>query len=34
MKQVSCYDTAENGQIALDSVKNKVPIDTFQKNGF
>jgi hypothetical protein len=33
MKQVSCYDTAENGQIALDTVKNKVPIDTIQKNG-
>ncbi len=28
MKQVSEYDTAENGQAALDKVKNKVPMGT------
>jgi len=26
MKQISSYDTAENGQIALNKVKEMVPI--------
>ena len=28
MKQVSEYDTAENGQVAFDKVKNQVPMGT------
>jgi hypothetical protein len=28
MKRISSYDTAENGQIAFDKVKEMVPIDS------